>query len=1275
MLFGTGARPVINFSDAISAGIYINRVDAIVRNNLLTENGTGTGNPSADKSGIGIAVEAASPTLYNNTITNNYNIFGGAGIGVIDGNPTIYNNTISGNMSYGYGAGIGIVDGMYLMESMAPSAIRESRSEEPAILRPVIYNNTITNNAAVTGPGIFFYYRADPKNADGTSWKHFNSGTANVTFVENTTNSNNTYTGNTNLGDYTDGADIRYGTDTTAEGTLTLRPEAGTEREAIILNIDYLIGQEFHGGNLTVDIPTGFELTADASVIIDGTATEASNYTYSTQGITITGINLEAGTVTLRLANQAIPTGLANVSESRDLGYTFKARGDADGADTAWDESDESETEFTSENLSTNTDFRLTGTNPESIQYKATSPATELKVASETTVQTVLDNIEAADDSEQSYSIYNDTTSKESPLATDTELTGAATLVVVSEHGEPYSAEFAIAINVTKFVRLEQENVASGGRLISRTGAALNTTWHDTIAQAVDSVIGFSQSTITVWEGYYRENVDFGDKVIHLTSTDPASQTVRENTIIDGDGQGNTIMIGVVGGSVSSVRFPAGEIIVEGFTITGGEQEAVAVSTRGGATTLIEQIHAGVAVFGVNATIRNNLITENGDQITGSTGIGIVTENASPSIYNNTISNNYGGDNWQAKGAGITVTSGSPEIYNNMISGNICNNGAGIIVANKRMLDFALSEEHPTIPEIYKNTFTNNTAIYEGAGIYITSDATVLNRNGEAWYRFYSPYVPIAFIERAAVEDRNTYTANQLTPPPIASREGNAEKTDIAFMPMGEGSENSPSGTLETAPATATGKVEEPFIFTATYTFDGPCYDASVTFSGMEALDLSTQQASVTIGGASPRPLSADEFDAVAGTVSLGGITGESTVVILSIRQTSAIDPQILTFEVSSDYDGSGTYYAWQVSGDEASSTLEIPLMLFTLEIDGTFQDYAIFSDAFNAVQNGETAIIHVAESTTVTVTTQFSVEGGKDITIKPTDGASVTFDGDENETRLFYVSGATLKLYDTVLKNGNPLSGFLGGAVYLYNGGRLILEDSVVASNTSTQHGGGICVYFNSSATITNTSFLYNAGGYGGGLCVRNNSSATVSHTTFASNTNSSGGGIHLDGGVLQLSDSTITYNTSAIFGGGIYLGASSVAAISDTIVASNTATMNGGGIYFQDGTISLDDCVIENNHSDQNGGGIYMTPSSGLPTLNFNSGHIRLNTADGDGGGIYRNAGNVYTGEGQWIFALNPYNANFSVNSSGQMTDYAVSPAKVYNNDAVGQGDQMIW
>ncbi len=343
-------------------------------------------------------------------------------------------------------------------------------------------NTTVTGGAVyVKGSLLFFTMRSGGfpwiYNSEDTLWKWFNAPEESVSFVENTEQDNNRYDECTVNNDSTaEGAKIGHSQMITSEGTLSLHPEEGQEQNMVTMTIDYQIGTAFKGGTLTIHVPTGFEITDKASVTIEGQlATAASHYNPTTQTIDITVIDLDQGTITLKLEEQKVPDGVtAEENSKRDVDYTFRSLADADGAGTAWSESTESEAVFTSTPLSTNTDFKLTGDDPRLIQYKSdllqpvaiqsrpTPEATVLKVASETTVETVLNNSTNVDGATQSYKIYN---SESDSLSDSATLTKPATLVVTSEHGAPYEQEYAIEINVTLFVRLEKtQEILSSSR-------------------------------------------------------------------------------------------------------------------------------------------------------------------------------------------------------------------------------------------------------------------------------------------------------------------------------------------------------------------------------------------------------------------------------------------------------------------------------------------------------------------------------------------------------------------------------------------------------------------------------------------------------------------------------------------------------------------------------------------------------------------------------------------------------------------------------------------
>ena len=697
------ASTVIDGGNTVSVVTFDNGEgrDSVINGFTIT-NGNGTpaytsGERGMDRTyGGGISITSASPTILNNVIKNNTSVNGG-GIFVAGGSPLIAYNEIRDNTAEvpeddasaridwgGRGGGI------YLENGGRKSSERSSPPTPAAIQYAAIYSNVIEENTARYGAGIYIGDGYVVLNADETGWKHFNSPECDVEFVENTANSNNEYDGNIleeielsgartrDIPESVDGRDIAYYAKTTPVGILDLRPASGTEKDDIIMNIDYVAGCDFDNASVTFVIPAGFTVSTDAKVKI-GTQ-EQRNLTaaeISGQSVTVKEIDLtEDSTVTLTLEEQKTPTGLEE-SDTRDLGYTFKAKGDADGNGSAWEGSEETSDSFTSKNLSICTDFRIK-TGNETYLKLVTESATSVKVASETTVEKVIKALESTDGSTQTYEI-KDVSGK---LDDSHELTGPATLTVTAAHGN--SKEYAMGINPTLFVRLEKNMIPTSG---TRNGITNSVSWHDSIQEAIDN--STDGSTVTVWPSTYGENITFGGKAITLTSTDPASETVVASTVIDG---GNT---------VSVVTFDNGEgrdSVINGFTITNGNGTPAYAS---GARPVARTYGGGISITSASPTILNNVIKNN----TSVNGGGILVTGGSPLIAYNEIRDNTAEmpeDDASARtdcggrGGGIYLENGgrkssersSPPtpaaiqyavIYSNVIEDNTANYGAGNI--------------------------------------------------------------------------------------------------------------------------------------------------------------------------------------------------------------------------------------------------------------------------------------------------------------------------------------------------------------------------------------------------------------------------------------------------------------------------------------------------------------------------------------------------------------------------------------------------------------------
>jgi hypothetical protein len=104
---------------------------------------------------------------------------------------------------------------------------------------------------------------------------------------------------------------------------------------------------------------------------------------------------------------------------------------------------------------------------------------------------------------------------------------------------------------------------------------------------------------VIVAEGNYFERIHFPGKNIILSSTNPLSDEVVFDTIIDGD---------LAGTVVTFDGTETGDCVVEGFTIRDGKAE------HGGG------IRGGMAELHTQATIRENVITGN---VTGGSGGGL----------------------------------------------------------------------------------------------------------------------------------------------------------------------------------------------------------------------------------------------------------------------------------------------------------------------------------------------------------------------------------------------------------------------------------------------------------------------------------------------------------------------------------------------------------------------------------------------------------------------------------------------------------------------------
>jgi len=220
-----------------------------------------------------------------------------------------------------------------------------------------------------------------------------------------------------------------------------------------------------------------------------------------------------------------------------------------------------------------------------------------------------------------------------------------------------------------------------------------------TIQSAINSPLVVNGSTVTVMPGIYIENIDFMGKAITVKSSNGAWQTT-----IDGAQAG------------SVVTFDSGEgpnSVLDGFTITNGsgtDMYPPSGSYCGG----------GIICRNASPSIINNTITENSVPTLGCFGGGIFCcDESNPFIDHNIIQENFCGDD----GAGISCWHSSPTITNNIITQNTALVDAGGI-------DCRIGCPAPgPVTQIINNIITMNVAKINAGGIRCVADAPIITNN------------------------------------------------------------------------------------------------------------------------------------------------------------------------------------------------------------------------------------------------------------------------------------------------------------------------------------------------------------------------------------------------------------------------------------------------------------------------------------------------------------------------------------------------------------------
>ena len=170
----------------------------------------------------------------------------------------------------------------------------------------------------------------------------------------------------------------------------------------------------------------------------------------------------------------------------------------------------------------------------------------------------------------------------------------------------------------------------------------------------------------------------------------------------------------------------------------------------------------------------------------------------------------------------------------------------------------------------------------------------------------------------------------------------------------------------------------------------------------------------------------------------------------------------------------------------------------------------------------------------------------------------------------------------------GNDASDGTGGAI----AGSGKITKSTFSENLAFSGGA---IFGTATLTVDRSRFSDNraAGGWGGGI-YHIAGALTVRNSTFAGNGSFAGGVLlTLPDSVASLTDSTFSGNAGGFSSGGIVNFGTLT--IDDSTLSGSTANLGGG--IFNAGTLAVDDSIITQNTANSAGGGIYVCIEGQVP------------------------------------------------------------------------------
>ncbi|GEM_PF-2823507 len=167
-------------------------------------------------------------------------------------------------------------------------------------------------------------------------------------------------------------------------------------------------------------------------------------------------------------------------------------------------------------------------------------------------------------------------------------------------------------------------------------------------------------------------------------------------------------------------------------------------------------------------------------------------------------------------------------------------------------------------------------------------------------------------------------------------------------------------------------------------------------------------------------------------------------------------------------------------------------------------------------------------------------------------------------------------------------------GAIYVREGGSLVITDTALTGNQGGTYGGAIRAEDATVVSVVDSRLEGNFAVSGAAIFAESTGTVEVAGTTIRGHDGDVGAALYLlNSGDTELRDAVVEHNDATSYGGAVF-ASSSALTVTNSTFSDNSSGVNGGAIYAIYGPLNLYDSTFTDNTADYGGGAVAVVDST---------------------------------------------------------------------------------